>query len=278
MQIELREEADKLQFRNEYPLSKKPMLIDILAIKKAGEEIHKNIGRIFRTYNLIEYKSPTDYLAVDDFYKAYAYACFFKADTGKQNEIPAEELTITFVSKHYPRMMIKHLEDVRKYTIEKAEQGIYYIHGDVVAIQIIVTRELLPEKNLWLYSLTDELKDSGTKQKLLNEYRGKENDALYSAVMQVITKANEKEFKEDEDMCDALMEIMEEVARKRVHDMIADERDELMSKGREEGKEEMGIASIKNLIETMKITADQAMDFLKITGDERERYSKMLQS
>lgn len=278
MQIELREEADKLQFRNEYPLSKKPMLIDILAIKKAGEEIHKNIGRIFRTYNLIEYKSPTDYLAVDDFYKAYAYACFFKADTGKQNEIPAEELTITFVSKHYPRMMIKHLEDVRKYTIEKAEPGIYYIHGDVVAIQIIVTRELLPEKNLWLYSLTDELKDSGTKQKLLNEYRGKENDALYSAVMQVITKANEKEFKEDEDMCDALMEIMEEVARKRVHDMIADERDELMSKGREEGKEEMGIASIKNLIETMKITADQAMDFLKITGDERERYSKMLQS
>ena len=79
-------------------------------------------------------------------------------------------------------------------------------------------------------------------------------------------------------MCDALMEIMEEVSRKRVHDMIADERDELMSKGREEGKEEMGIASIKNLIETMKITADQAMDFLKITGDERERYSKMLQS
>ena len=59
---------------------------------------------------------------------------------------------------------------------------------------------------------------------------------------------------------------------------LAEGREEGLAEGREEGKEEMGIASIKNLIETMKITADQAMDFLKITGDERERYSKMLQS
>ena len=110
IQIELREEAHKLIFQNEYPLGRKPMLIDILAVKKkAGEKIHKNIGRIFRTYNLIEYKSPKDYMSVDDFYKVYGYACFYKADTGQVNEIPAEEITITFVSKNYPRKMIRHL-------------------------------------------------------------------------------------------------------------------------------------------------------------------------
>ena len=74
MQAELGEEAGKLQFQSEYPLNRKPMLIDLLIIKKAGETIHKNIGRIFRTYNLVEYKSPKDYLAVDDFYKVYGYA------------------------------------------------------------------------------------------------------------------------------------------------------------------------------------------------------------
>ena len=69
MQVELEEEAKNLQFQSEYALSKKPMLIDLLIVKKVGTKIQKNIGRIFRTYNIVEYKSPKDYLAVDDFYK-----------------------------------------------------------------------------------------------------------------------------------------------------------------------------------------------------------------
>ena len=34
LQIEFQEETYKLMFQNEYPLSKKPMLVDILVIKK----------------------------------------------------------------------------------------------------------------------------------------------------------------------------------------------------------------------------------------------------
>ena len=46
------------------------MQIDELIIKvKDNETIQKNIGRIFRKYNIIEYKSPDDYLTVNDFYK-----------------------------------------------------------------------------------------------------------------------------------------------------------------------------------------------------------------
>ena len=40
--------------------------------KNVDEPIEKNIGRIFRKHNIVEYKSPTDYLSVDDFYKVYA--------------------------------------------------------------------------------------------------------------------------------------------------------------------------------------------------------------
>ena len=104
--------------------------------------------------------------------------------------------------------MIRHLLDVRKYTIEKIEPGIYYVYGDVFAIQIIVTGQLSPEHNLWLYSLTDTLTDSRITKELLNEYRGKENNNLYSAAMQVIVAANEQQFKEDKNMCDALMKII----------------------------------------------------------------------
>ena len=66
LQIEFAEESEKLIFENEHQLSKKPMEIDVLIIKKKAEEqIRKNIGRIFRKHNIIEYKSPEDYLSID---------------------------------------------------------------------------------------------------------------------------------------------------------------------------------------------------------------------
>ena len=84
LQIEFREETEKLKFEREYLLSSKPMAIDVLIIKKKNAEpIHKNIGKIFRKYNIIEYKSPSDALSVDDFYKVYGYTNFYKADTGR---------------------------------------------------------------------------------------------------------------------------------------------------------------------------------------------------
>ena len=62
IQIELQEDADALTFKEEHPLSKKPMQIDIVIIKKLRErKIHKKIGHIFRGHNLIEYKSPDDW-------------------------------------------------------------------------------------------------------------------------------------------------------------------------------------------------------------------------
>ena len=43
----------------EYALSTKPLLIDLLVIKKLqGIEIENEIGRRFRSHNVIEYKSP----------------------------------------------------------------------------------------------------------------------------------------------------------------------------------------------------------------------------
>lgn len=80
MHIEFREEMEKLRFEEEHILGKKPMQIDLLIIKMRTEEkIRKNIGKIFREHNIIEYKSPEDYLSINDFYKVYGYACFYQA-------------------------------------------------------------------------------------------------------------------------------------------------------------------------------------------------------
>ena len=65
IQIELQEDAEHLIFENEHQLGTKPKEIDVLIIKKdKGRVIRKNIGRIFRQHNIVEYKSPLDYLSV----------------------------------------------------------------------------------------------------------------------------------------------------------------------------------------------------------------------
>ena len=42
-------------------------------------------------------------MSVDDFYKVYGYACFYKADATRVNEVRIEELTISLISEGYPR-------------------------------------------------------------------------------------------------------------------------------------------------------------------------------
>lgn len=70
MQIELEAYGENLQYIPEYLLGKKPMQMDLLITKTdAIKVITKNIGRIFKAYNVMEYKSPTDYFSVDKYYK-----------------------------------------------------------------------------------------------------------------------------------------------------------------------------------------------------------------
>lgn len=208
IQIEFEKERDKLIFENEHQLGTKPKQIDVLIIKKnSNEPIYKNIGKIFRKHNIIEYKSPTDYLSVDDFYLVYGYACIYKADTQNVDNISANEITLSFVCHTFPNKLIKHLKNVRKYSIEKPEDGVYYVKGDFFPIQIIHTLELSKEENLWLRNLTNTIKDENDILKLMSEYRNHTSNNLYSSVMDIIVKANERKFEEVTDMCEALKEI-----------------------------------------------------------------------
>ena len=134
----------------------------------------------------------------------FGYACFYKSDVPNINSIPIEELTITLVSKNYPRKLIHHLREVKKYRVYKKEKGIYYVQGDQIPIQILVTSRLDPVENLWLRSLTNDLDKSKTARTLLKEYQKHEKNVLYRSMMDVIVRANPKQFQEGKIMCDAL--------------------------------------------------------------------------
>ena len=248
IQIEFEEEADKLIFENEHNLSTKPLQVDVLIIKKqVGIKLKKNIGQLFREYNIVEYKSPTDYLSIDDYYKVHAYTCLYKADTGKTDEIKIDGVTMTLVSTHYPRKLIKHLKKRKNLQILKHSNGIYYVTGEMFPVQILVTKKLSKEENFWLRSMTNDLtKEDATE--LIQRYEGHEHNNRYQSVMDVVVRANEKGFKEMKLMCDALLELM---------------KDEL-EESRMQGKQEQLLMQIEKKLLKGK-TVEQIADELEET-------------
>lgn len=252
LQIEFAEEAEKLIFENEHQLSKKPLEIDVLVIKKKAEEqIQKNIGRIFRRHNIVEYKSPEDYLSIDDFYKVYGYACFYKSDTKHVDEIKSNEITISFACEKRPEKLLKHLRQERQLDIMKVEEGIYYIEGAYFPIQLLLTSELSKESNFWLKNLTNNLKEHSEVDELVTEYEKNRQNELYKAMMNIIIRANEALFEEvrDEDMCEALRELFkDEIEAARSEAMFEGESKAFMQLLRE------GILTVADVASRLNIT------------------------
>lgn len=242
IQIELEKEGDKLTFIREHPLATKPILIDVLIIKKNTEDnISKNIGRIFRKHNIIEYKSPTAYLSIIDFYKVYAYASYYIGSQGKIGEISDKDVTLTFVTSRYPRRMIEHIRNSRGIEVKKIEDGIYYLLGDVFPMQVVVSKRLSADKNLWLRALTNDLKEHSLIDKVASEYQKHKDNELFKSIMNIITNANSEQFKEGKDMCEALREIWA--------DDIERARSEGLRLGMEEGREEGMTLSVVTLLD-----------------------------
>ena len=144
----------------------------------------------------------------------YGYACFFKADTKKVDEIKAEEITITFVCKRKPKKLIKHLKAKRGFRIE-GKDGIYMIYGDFFPMQIILTSKLSDTENFWLRYLTDDLQSVEEANKILDKYEGHQKENLHKSVMNIIVNANREVFKEAKEMCEALRELMKEELEER---------------------------------------------------------------
>ena len=217
LQIELQGESAHLRFCSEYELYKKSLRIDTVVIKESdAKPIQKNIGKIFRKHNLIEYKSPDDYLSIDDFYKVYGYACLYQSNTEKVHGISMEDITITFVCSHFPRKMLKLLKKERGIGVVRKGKGIYQLTNDPISMQIIVNTQLSPKENVWLCSLKRDLAMDINTKRLLREYKGHRESNLYQAAMDLIMRANQKTMEEAGHMvCDALKEIFADEWRKK---------------------------------------------------------------
>ena len=255
LRLELLEDAENLEFTDEFQLTEKPLQIDCTVVKvKKNCRIKNEIGKIFRKYNIFEYKSPKDELNIDTFYKAVAYACLYKVLPNHVNEIPAEEITITLIRDRKPVKLMHELEK-SGYGCKKETAGIYYVNGAMFPVQIIVSSELDTEMHVQLKALTNHLEESLMRQYLLRVSAFSEREKnLADVVLQVIVNSNMEKVQKwkgsERIMCEALRVLM------------ADELNEERVEGRIEGQREGKIRAYASLVQdgiiTVEIGAEKA--------------------
>jgi hypothetical protein len=200
MKMELCDYEKVLDIYDDRRLTEEPLRIDcVVIVNRKNVKIKKNIASVFREHNLIEYKSPSDYVSVADFYKVYAYACLYVS----LEEIPITSLTLTFVESRHPQKLISHLQKIRGYTVEENTEGIYTVKGDIIPMQIIDNRRLSAVENLWLKSLSNRL-NCREVTRISEEITRQKKSADIAAYLYVIAKANHETLQEAIEMSDAL--------------------------------------------------------------------------
>lgn len=267
--LELSANKDDLEFHQEFQLSKEPLRMDLLIIKKLTDAVIQNeIGRIFRGHNVIEYKSPDDALSIDDFYKTVGYACLYKGLGDTVNQIPAGELTVSIFREGYPQKMIDDLLQSGM-TVEERFQGIYYVSGLLpFPAQIVVTGQL--ERSHRCLRILSKHADENDVRAFIEEAADRSTPGErknVSAVFEVSMAANGQLYEKIRRsivMCDALRELMKD-------DLL-----QAKSEGRLEGMHEKQLESLINVMKSFSVDADRAMDILRIPAAEREIYRSEL--
>lgn len=213
--LELAQNRSDLTYQREYSLNKQALEVDLLVIKKDNETpIDNEIGKLFRKYNIVEYKSPEDHLSIDTFYKAGAYASLYKSYGATVNERDADEITVSIVREIAPVKLFQYFKE-RKIHYTNPYRGIYYVTDQVLfPTQIIVTKKLNPAEHIWLTALSAGLEKQQLKQLLekIEAFDSKLDRELADSVLEVTVNANwqiVEELRGDEHMCQALLEIME---------------------------------------------------------------------
>jgi hypothetical protein len=152
IETELEESKDVLTFEAEHQLTTEPLRIDVLIIKKKKDVvIKKNIAQIFRSCNVVEYKSPGDSMTIEDYHKTHCYSRLYAS----LNNVDINEMTVTVVVLRHPRKLLAFLR--KQYEVQNVQRGIYYVEGDTCPTQILVSDELSEADNFWLKHLRGDL-------------------------------------------------------------------------------------------------------------------------
>ena len=222
---------DRISFEEEVVLKKQGIRMDLLILKRnAKEKLAPEICRIFRTYNILEYKRPNGDLTIDVFAKVLAYGYLYKSISKTVDAVSYDDLTVTIYRHACPRDLFRQLK-ARGVRIEEKFPGVYYVTGAAFfQIQVLVGRQLEGKKFAALKVLVPGASEEDIRS--FGDVAFSQKDENYrdyvDSVFQVSVSANREIYdrmrKEDPKMCEALKDLMK--------DELKDEFEKAEEKGR----------------------------------------------
>ena len=252
MELELLENEKGLIYDPEYYLSREPLRIDLVIIKKKPEEVIKNeIGSFFLGHNIVEYKSPDDSINIDTFYKVLSYACLYKADTGAVDEILDTDITVSLIREQKPVKLLGQLE--KKYQVRREGNGIYRIYGMIFPMQVIVTKELEENRHVWLKALTRSM-DISQAERLLDSYdrlEGEKEREKAGVVVNLVSDINNEIFEKIVIGGDRMSEALKRMVLPELgelKDLLADKDAEIADKNAKLADKDAEIAALKRML------------------------------
>ncbi len=269
--LEFAENRGDLIYEKEYNLNTKPLEIDLLVIKKnKGVILDNEIGKFFRGHNIMEYKSPNDYLNIDTFYKAGAYASLYKSYGRMVDEIKAEDITVSIVRERKPEGLFRYFKE-HGMTMANPHQGIYYVlDGVLFPTQIVVSKELKKENHIWLHALSEDMGRQDLRELLekVSSIKGNYERELADSVLEVSIRANSgiaEKLRGDDNMCQALLELMEpeimEIKRQIKEQVMQEGMQKGMQEGMQKGMQEgMQKGMQKGILGTVSTLRDLGLD------------------
>ena len=264
---ELKANKKDLTFEYDHPLSKEPLKMDALIIKKDPDVIIQNdIGKLFKPHNVVEYKGVGDTLNIDVIYKVLAYACLYKSLGDHVDEIPAEDVAITIMRAEYPKELLEVLESSGIH-VEEKYPGIFYLTGRIQFETQIIVFSRLDETHPAYRILRPGATEKDVERFLQEAQLASEpwEKADISALMEVSVAANrelyEKIKKEAKDMGEAIQALFQEDIDKRVE---AD-KDKLEKKGAD---------MLASLLQRLDKESEDFQLAIEGTSEDRERLFK----
>lgn len=268
-ELEFKENKTELDFQREYNLSKKPLQIDLLIVEKLDDvNVENEIGRIFRKYNVIEYKSPKDGLTIDDFFKTFAYAELYKSQGKTVDQIPINQLTVSVVREGKPEELFRSLEKYG-FTVDKKFEGIYYVYGLHLPVQIVVTKELDRKKHRNLRVLSVDALEEDARAFIEDACKLTDQGDLINvdAILQVSVSANYDLYNELKrrypEMCEAMKTLMK------------DEMMEAQKKGEKKGEKKGVLETLFGLVKDGILSVSDAAKRANMNVAEFEKAYKM---
>ena len=264
LEICLHDYEDVIEIEKEHHLTVEPPKIDFIIIKKDADVVIDNaFGRIFKCWNILEYKNPNDSLNIDVLWKCIGYAGLYKAYGKSVNAIPQEELTISIFRHRHPSKLMMQLKE-SGYVIENPFPGIYYIKGLVdIPVQIVVSKELDDEafaalKVMAKQSDTTDIVEFISQARVLTEPRLRQAADNIFQISASINKKLFNELRKEDAMCQALREIMAPEIEESYNEGRIEGRIEGITEGRAEGR----VALIKDMLRL----GSTAQDISKLSG------------